>query len=98
MITKVPRSELAGYSRSEFKTMLKRLGFKVPRTFFKYGCIAEHKNRKYRFRHWGDYYPIIDPTFVVDIGKSNQEFDRWAISTDRRITFDEFLIEFRVKK
>ena len=97
MITRVPRDKLAGYSRAEFKTLLKRLGFKVKRNFFEYECIAEYKNRRYRFRHWGDYYPV-DPTFVVDVAVLNRDFDRWAISTERTITFDEFLIEFGVTK
>lgn len=95
MITKVSRLKLNGYSKSEIKTLLKRLGFKVPKSFFKNGCVAEYKNRKYRFRHWGDCYTK-NTTFVVDIGTCNQDFDRWANSTERCITFDEFLTEFGV--
>jgi hypothetical protein len=97
MTTRVSRAELSGYSRSEFKTMLKCLGFSVPRTLFNDNCIAEYRNKKYRFRYWGTYSSG-DPTFMVDIAKSNKEFDRWAISTDRRITFEDFLTEFGVKR
>lgn len=95
MKTKVTRNELAGYSRSEFKTRLKRLGFKVPRTFFRDSCIAEYKNRRYRFRHWGDCYTN-DPSFVVDVAELNRDFDRWANSTAETISIKDFLKQFGV--
>ena len=90
-MTRISRQQLAGYSRSEFKTLLKRLGFKVPRQFFSLACVAEHKGRKYRFRHWGDCYTN-DPAFVVDV--SDRNFDRWANSTEQILTIEDFFKQF----
>ena len=73
---------LSGMSCSEFKTMLKRRGYKVPRDFFKIGACATFKNRMYRFRYWNTI-----GNFVVDISCPLKYFDRWANSTDKTITF-----------
>lgn len=77
--SKPDRSSLHGLSPSEFKTLLRRRGYKVNRDFFKYGCCAQLKNRLYRFRHWGDQ-------FFVDVSCPLPEFDRWANSTDDVLT------------
>jgi len=54
------RDQLHGMSCSELKTLLKRRGYKIDRDFFKF-CVAEYKNRLYRFRWWytnGEFYQI----------------------------------------
>ena len=89
--TKPSRDRLWGMSPSQFKTLLKRRGFKVSRDFFKYGCIAEKGNRLYRFRWWGW------PDFFVDISCSKAEFDRWANSVDQVINFYNFLEIYNVE-
>lgn len=70
------RNQLWGMSPSQFKTMLKRKGYKVSRDFFKYAAVAYKNNRAYRFRYWAF------PEFFVDISCPLNEFDRWANSTD----------------
>ncbi len=76
------RAQLHGMSPSQFKTMLKRRGYKVSRDFFKAGSIATYKGRLYRFRWWGQ-----DGEFFVDMSCPISEFDRWANSTDNVIQF-----------
>ena len=78
------RIQLEGMSLSEFKTMLKRKGHKVPRNFCKYGCVSKYKNRLYRWRYWANV------GFVVDISCLMPEFDRWANSAVT-FTFDEWV-------
>ena len=86
---KPDRDRLWGMSASQFKTLLKRQGFKVDRDFFKMGATAQLGNRLYRFRYWAF------PDFFVDISCPVNEFDRWANSTDRTINFHNFLEEHR---
>ena len=86
---KPDRDRLWGMSASQFKTLLKRQGFKVDRDFFKMGATAQLGNRLYRFRYWAF------PDFFVDISCPLSEFDRWANSTDRTINFHNFLEEHR---
>ena len=86
---KPDRDRLWGMSASQFKTLLKRQGFKVDRDFFKMGATAQLGNRLYRFRYWAW------PDFFVDISCPLSEFDRWANSTDRTINFHNFLEEHR---
>ncbi|NDE66173.1 MAG: hypothetical protein EB049_05705 [Actinobacteria bacterium] len=86
---KPDRDRLWGMSASQFKTLLKRQGFKVDRDFFKMGATAQLGNRLYRFRYWAW------PDFFVDISCPLNEFDRWANSTDRTINFHNFLEEHR---
>ena len=86
---KPDRDRLWGMSASQFKTLLKRQGFKVDRDFFKMGATAQLGNRLYRFRYWAW------PDFFVDISCPVNEFDRWANSTDRTINFHNFLEEHR---
>ena len=76
------RDQLWGMSPSQFKTMLRRRGYKIPRDFFKQGSIAKKGNRLYRFRYWGGV-----GEFFVDVGCPISQFDRWANSTDRTINF-----------
>jgi len=76
------RKDLLGYSRSEFKTLLKRKGHKVPRDFFGRGCVSTFKNRFYRWRWWKENDG--SGLFVVDISCLIPEFDRWANSVEER--------------
>lgn len=86
---KPTKQQLAGMSCSEFKTLLKTHGYLVDRDFFKRGSMAQRGGRLYRFRWWGT--PTTnDFTFVVDISCSVVEFDRWANSVERTITFFEW--------
>ncbi len=94
---KPTRQELGGFSASEFKTFLKVLGHKIPRDFFAQGCISTYRNRRYRWRHWGDVYSN-DKTFVVDISCIESEFDRWANSVDDCVTFEDFQNKLAKKK
>jgi len=73
-----------GMSKSQFKTLLKRKGHKIPRDMFKYGCTSTYKNRMYRWRYWAD------EGFVVDISCKLNEFDRWANSREKTISFNEW--------
>lgn len=59
-------------------------GFNSPRDFFKWGFLR-YKNHYYRFRF---------NSGVVDISCIEEEFDRWANSTERTISLDEFYVEF----
>ena len=79
------RDQLHGFSPSEFKTILKRRGYKVPRDFFKYGCLARYKGRSYRFRWYSD------GEFFVDKSCLRSDFDRWANSVDEVITIYKWL-------
>ena len=80
---KPDRDRLWGMSASQFKTLLKRRGFKVDRDFFKMGAMAKRGNRLYRFRYWAF------PDFFVDISCPLNEFDRWANSVDTTINFSD---------
>lgn len=75
------REQLWGMSPSQFKTFLKKRGYKVSRDFFKFGAIAQKGSRLYRFRYWAF------PDFFVDISCPRKDFDRWANSTDQTINF-----------
>jgi hypothetical protein len=79
---KPSRDQLWGMSASQFKTMLKRRGYKISRDFFKQGSVAQRDNRLYRFRYWGGV-----GEFFVDVSCPISQFDRWANSTDRTINF-----------
>ena len=79
---KPTRNQLAGLSPSEFKTLLKRRGYRVGKDFFKRGSMAKHSNRLYRFRWWGTV-----GEFFVDVSCPLNEFDRWANSVDQVVTF-----------
>jgi hypothetical protein len=78
---KPSRDQLWGMSPSQFKTFLKKFGYKVNRDFFKKGSTATKGNKLYRFRYWAF------PDFFVDISCPLNDFDRWANSTDRTINF-----------
>lgn len=78
---KPTRDQLWGKSPSQFKTMLKRRGYKVSRDFFKFAAVAYKGGRAYRFRYWAF------PDFFVDVSCSLKEFDRWANSVDKTIVF-----------
>ena len=74
------RNQLSGMSPSQFKTLLKRRGYKLNRDFFKWGSVAYKNGRAYRFRYW-------TPEFFVDFSCPVKEFDRWANSVDKTINF-----------
>lgn len=80
-----PKRELLGMSPSKFKTLLKRRGYKVPRRFFKNGCLARKGGRTYRFRWWSA------EGFLVDKGCVYKDFDRWANSVDEVIPYNSWL-------
>jgi hypothetical protein len=79
---KPTRDQLWGMSPSQFKTMLKKRGYRISRDFFKYGSVAKYKNRLYRFRWWGAV-----GEFFVDVSCTIPEFDRWANSVDKTVNF-----------
>jgi len=85
LFKKPHRDHLWGMSPSQFKTLLKRMGFKVDRDFFKMGAMAKKGNRLYRFRYWAF------PDFFVDISCPLNEFDRWANSVDETVQLYNFL-------
>jgi hypothetical protein len=89
---KPTREQLCGYSPSELKTLIKLKGYKIPRDFFKRGSFAKKGNRLYRFRHWGDVYSNT-VEFEVDISCPLCDFDRWANSKERTLTFYEWFGE-----
>ena len=78
------RNQLAGYSLSEFKTLLKRLGHKVPRDLETAGYVTEYNNRLYRWRWWSD------EGFVIDRSETLDQFDRWANSVEEVIKFSDW--------
>jgi len=89
------RNILAGYSKSEFKTLLKKWGYKrITRNFFTNGSVTHRDNRLVRIRWQGtvSFGPKPkDTTPMVDVSCTIAEFDRWANSVDRRITIPEWL-------
>ena len=81
------RDQLAGFSASEFKTLLKLRGYRVDRGFFGAGCaVAYRRGRAYRFRYWGL------EGFQVDMSCPLHDFDRWANSVDHVMSFDDWLL------
>jgi hypothetical protein len=90
--TKPARTDLLGLSASQFKTLLKRQGFKLPRDFFKRGSVAKRGNRLYRFRWWSPVYSDGDyrtgRAFSIDRSCVIADFDRWANSTEEILLFE----------
>lgn len=87
------RTQLLGYSPSEFKTLLKRNGHKVPRNFYKHGaCTTVKHGRYWRWRWWAD------SGFVVDMSCPIAEFDRWSNSLDRQFDAQVVVKHFVGKK
>lgn len=79
-------------SRASIKSVLKRLGFKVPKNFWGFGCqTACKKSRMYRFRLYDDDGK---KSFVVDESCLKQDFDRWANSTESVYSFEDFVLKF----
>ena len=86
------RAELAGFSASEFKTLLRRRGYQLPRDFYQQAATARRGSRRYRFRYWGT--PSTgDSAFVVDVSCQDQQFDRWANSVEKTMTIAEWLAD-----
>jgi len=81
-----PIKSKIGMNPSRLKVMILRRGYRLPdkREFYKYGSVAYYKGRAYRFRWWSDIP-------MVDISCPRVDFDRWANSTDKSITFQEWL-------
>lgn len=88
-IHKPTRNHTCGVSPSEFKTFLKRNGFKVSRKFFYDGAIAIYNNRFYRFRFFSS------ELLNVDISCPIEDFDRWANSVDELMTLQDFYKSFK---
>lgn len=76
-----PKTNQLGMKPSDLKTMLRRKGFSVDRNPWK-NNIVRKGNRIYRLRYWAN-------EFLVDI--SCLDFDRWANSCEKTITFKEFI-------
>jgi hypothetical protein len=88
------RQHLGGISPSEFKTLLRKSGHTIARSFFSDACISSFKGRSYRWRWWSD-------SFVVDVSCKLAEFDRWANSTEQTVSFEDWLLtssESNIKK
>jgi len=78
------REQLYGLSASQLKTRLKRAGFDVSRDFYKHYGVVRRRGQLFRLRWWAEQ------GFLVDMCRSEAEFDRWANSTDEVFTFAEF--------
>lgn len=87
---KPTRTQLNGMSCSEFKTALKRIGYNVPRDFFKNGSVARLGNRLYRFRWWSEQQ-------LCDVSCVKEQFDRWANSVDHLIPITQMMAGWRIK-
>jgi hypothetical protein len=83
-MTRPNRDNLAGLSLSELKTLLKLRGHKVDRNLDQSAYVTYYRNRAYRFRYWAK------EGFLVDISCPLSEFDRWANSVEKTITFDDW--------
>ena len=72
---------------SKLKTWLRRNGFRCEANQPMRSCkgYVERSGRKFRIRPFDG---------VVDIGETFDTFDRWANSTERTISLDEFKQEF----
>jgi len=79
------REQLEGYSLSEFKLLLKRLGHKVPRNLSHTAYVTEKGVHYFRWRWWSE------EGFVVDLSVPEWDFDRWANSVDETFPFRSFL-------
>jgi len=84
--------EATDASRAQIKSLLKFLGFKVPRNFWGVGCqIASKKSKLYRLR-------LVDidgeKCCVVDESCKRSDFDRWANSTENAYSFEELILKF----
>jgi len=79
------REQLGGYSLSEFKLFLKRLGHKVPRNLSHTAYVTQCGYHYYRWRWWSE------EGFVVDRSVPNWDFDRWANSVEETCSFKSFL-------
>ena len=68
---------------SKLKTWLKRNGFKCECRQPMRSCngYVEKGGRKFRFR---------ERDGLVDIGEPKETFDRWANSTEKTVTLEEF--------
>jgi hypothetical protein len=77
------REQLCGMSPSEFKTTLRNKGLIVRRDFFK-NSMGRMGGKYFRFRWWSE-----DST--VDVCYNINGFDRWANSTDERISLKEWV-------
>ena len=76
-------------SRSEFKTWLKRRGFRVRRNFYQWYSVGTRGGRQYLF----GFMDQDSEHYGVRVGCPMHEFDRWAVSTERHVRLDEWLVE-----
>lgn len=75
-------------NKSTLKTKMRRAGFRTEvrkESWRKYWMYCRAHGRRYRVR-WGHG--------VVDIGETYDSFDRWANSTERTLSIEEFVQEF----
>ena len=75
------RNQLGGYSLSEFKTFLKRLGHKVPRNLSSTGYVTRYEDRFFRWRWWSE------EGFIIDRSEPLEMFDRWSNSVEQSYSF-----------
>lgn len=91
-------------NKSTLKTKMRRAGFRTgPAHWTQWGPdgtvsmglrrMAWRQNWKYCIAH-GRNYRVRWHAGVVDIGEKMDTFDRWANSTERTLTIDEFVQEF----
>ena len=87
--TRPKRNQLNGFSCSEFKNWLKRLGHKVPRDFFGMGGCMSYFNHRYYYFSWEL------SEFNVYVTKDVSEIDFWHYldeSIKNPIPFKQFYI------
>lgn len=91
-------------NKSTLKTKMRRAGFRAgPSHWTQWGPEGEESMGLHR-RAWrnnwmyckahGRNYRVRWHAGVVDIGEVYETFDRWANSTERTLSIDEFVKEF----
>ncbi len=76
-----------GMSLSAFKTWLWLHGFRKDRAVFsRWNCDFRRGNRRFRLRYDATV------TAVVDVG--DNDFDRWANSTEETLTLTQFMEKY----
>ena len=75
-------------TKSKLKTKMRRAGFRAG-----YGYGGWRKNWEY-CHAFGRPFRVRFKAGVVDIGEVYETFDRWANSTERTLTIEEFAKEY----
>ena len=73
-------------TKSQLKTKMYRAGFRTK-------PFAWRKHWKY-CKAFGRFFRVRLHRGVVDVGEACETFDRWANSTERTLSIDEFAKEF----